>query len=117
MLNTLEWTGSLLGLLGAYLLATHSRVSRYGWLAFLDANSAMLAFALGIERYGLLVQQAGFMATSLIGLRRAGLWPGYHFRKPLRSRRPGPRRTRLIHDLSLRISSASIHSARLTFTD
>ncbi len=75
MLNGLEWTGSLLGLLGAYLLATHSRVSRYGWLAFLAANVAMMIFALGIERYGLLVQQVGFMGTSLLGLRRAGLWP------------------------------------------
>ncbi|HET9643037.1 MAG TPA: hypothetical protein VFP68_06705 [Burkholderiaceae bacterium] len=76
MLTALEWSGSLLGLLGAYLLATHSRVSRYGWIAFLAANIAMIAFALGIERYGLLVQQAGFMGTSLLGLRRAGLWPG-----------------------------------------
>ena len=74
-MTALEWAGSLLGLLGAYLLATHSRVSRYGWLAFLAANVAMLAFAFGIERYGLLVQQAGFMATSVLGLRRAGLWP------------------------------------------
>jgi drug/metabolite transporter (DMT)-like permease len=77
MLTGLEWVGSLLGLLGAYLLATHSRVSRYGWLAFLAANVAMVIFALGIQRYGLLVQQAGFMGTSLLGLRRAGLWPSW----------------------------------------
>ncbi|MRD49355.1 hypothetical protein GHT07_18930 [Caenimonas koreensis DSM 17982] len=75
MLTSLEWTGSLLGLVGAYLLATHSRVSRYGWIAFLAANVAMMVFALGIDRYGLLVQQAGFMGTSLLGLHRAGLWP------------------------------------------
>ncbi len=79
MLTTLEWAGSLLGLLGAYLLATHSRMSRYGWIAFLAANVAMIAFAIGIERYGLLVQQAGFMGTSLLGLRRAGLWSRFRF--------------------------------------
>lgn len=89
MLNALEWTGSLLGLLGAYLLATHSRVSRYGWLAFLAANVAMLAFAMGIERYGLLVQQAGFMATSLLGLRRAGLWPGAGYGTAVHGERAG----------------------------
>lgn len=75
MLTALEWAGSLLGLLGAFLLATHSRASRYGWIAFLAANVAMIAFAFGIDRYGLLIQQAGFMGTSLLGLRRAGLWP------------------------------------------
>ena len=72
IVDVLEWTGSLSGLLGAFLLATHSRVSRYGWLAFLSANVAMIAFALGIGRYGLLVQQIGFMATSLLGIYRAG---------------------------------------------
>lgn len=40
-----EWTGSLLGLLGAFLLATNTRVSRYGRLAFLAANLAMIAWA------------------------------------------------------------------------
>ena len=43
-----EWTGAVLGLLGAFLLATHSAVSRYGWLAFLIANFAMMAFAVSI---------------------------------------------------------------------
>lgn len=68
----LEWAGCLAGLLGAFLLATHTRVSRFGWLAFLAANLAMIGFALGIERYGLLLQQLGFMGTSLLGIYRAG---------------------------------------------
>lgn len=72
MIDFLEWAGSLSGLLGAFLLATHTRVSRYGWLAFLAANVTMIGFALGIGRYGLLVQQLGFMATSLLGIYRAG---------------------------------------------
>lgn len=74
MITVFEWAGSLLGLLGAFLLATHSRVSRYGWVAFLAANLAMVAFAIGIDRYGLLLQQVGFTATSLLGLRRSGLF-------------------------------------------
>lgn len=69
-----EWIGALLGLLGAFLLATHSPISRYGWLAFLGANVAMTAFATTIGAYGLLVQQLGFTATTLLGLRRSGLW-------------------------------------------
>ena len=82
MIDFLEWAGSLTGLAGAFLLATHSRVSRYGWLAFLVANLAMLGFALGIQRYGLFVQQLGFMGTSLLGIYRAGfIFPHRFFRK------------------------------------
>ena len=82
MSDFLEWAGSLTGLAGAFLLATHSRVSRYGWLAFLVANLAMLGFALGIQRYGLFVQQLGFMGTSLLGIYRAGfVFPHRFFRK------------------------------------
>ena len=66
-----EWSGSLLGLLGAFLLATHSSLSRYGWHAFLAANIAMICFELQIHAWGLLVQQVGFTATSLFGLYRS----------------------------------------------
>ena len=69
-----EWMGALLGLVGAFLLATHTTVSRYGWLAFLGANVAMTIFAIAIGAYGLLVQQLGFTGTTLLGLRRSGLW-------------------------------------------
>ncbi len=72
MIDFLEWAGSLTSLLGAFLLATHTRVSRYGWLAFLVANIALVGFAFGIERNGLLLQQLGFMATSVLGAYRAG---------------------------------------------
>lgn len=73
MIDALEIVGSASGLLGALLLATHTRVSRYGWLAFLLANFALIGFAIGIERYWLLAQQLGFMLTSLLGLYRSGL--------------------------------------------
>lgn len=72
MIDFLEWAGSLSGLAGAFLLATHTRFSRYGWLAFLAANLALIGFSIGIGRYGLLVQQVGFTATTLLGLYRAG---------------------------------------------
>jgi nicotinamide riboside transporter PnuC len=77
VIDYLEWIGALSGLLGAFLLATHTNVSRYGWVAFLAANIAFIGFAIGIERYGLLLQQVGFMATSLLGLYRAGMIPAW----------------------------------------
>ena len=70
----LEWTGAIFGLLGALLLATNTRFSRYGWVAFLVANVAMIAFAFKINADGLQLQQEGFMITSLIGLYRAGFF-------------------------------------------
>ncbi|MGA8054067.1 MAG: hypothetical protein WCA12_09450 [Burkholderiales bacterium] len=70
MLVICEWVGSIAGLIGAVLLASNSRASPYGWLAFITANVAMIVFALGIDARGLLVQQLGFMATSCLGLYR-----------------------------------------------
>jgi len=72
MITFLEWSGSLISLVGAFLLATHSQVSRYGWLAYLAANFVMIGFALGIGRYGLLLQQIGFTVTTLLGIYKAG---------------------------------------------
>lgn len=77
MATVLEWVGCLVGLLGAFLLATNTSISRYGWIAFLVANLAMIGLAILIDRWGLLVQQLGFTATSLLGLYRAKLWPSF----------------------------------------
>jgi hypothetical protein len=71
MLHVYEWSGSILGLAGAFLLATHSALSRLGWVLFLAANLAMIAFAAGIGAYGLLLQQLGFTVTSLLGIYRS----------------------------------------------
>ncbi|WP_442284390.1 hypothetical protein [Variovorax sp. M-6] len=71
--EALEWSGSVLGLVGALMLATNSRLSRYGWVAFLIANFCMLGFAIGGRHWGLLTQQAGFTATSILGIFRSGL--------------------------------------------
>ena len=66
-----EWAGALLGLLGAFLLATNTKASRYGWYAFLGANVAKIGFAVNIDAKGLLLQQIGFTCTSLLGLYRS----------------------------------------------
>jgi nicotinamide riboside transporter PnuC len=75
VIDYLEWIGALSGLLGAFLLATNTHISKYGWVAFLVANIALIGFSIGIDRNGLLLQQLGFMATSLLGLYRAGMMP------------------------------------------
>jgi len=43
-IGTLEWTGAVLGLLGALLLSLNHRVSRYGWPLFLLSNFMWIGF-------------------------------------------------------------------------
>lgn len=69
----LEWSGAVFGLSGSYLLAFHNHFSRYGWVAFFFANLAMALFAFMENHNGLLIQQVGFIGSSLLGLKRAGL--------------------------------------------
>ena len=68
-----EWSGSALGMLGAFLLARNTRISPYGWVAFLAANVAMIGWAWSIQAIPYLLQQIVFTATSLLGIYRSGL--------------------------------------------
>lgn len=81
MATLLEWSGCIIGLLGAFLLALNTNMSRYGWPVFLAANLVMIAFALTADLYGLLLQQIGFTITSLLGIYRAQLLPSFLFFK------------------------------------
>ena len=75
-MNTLlEWSGAIVGLLGALLLALNGRLARFGWLCFLVANIALITWAARLGAHGLLAQQLGFSLTSLLGMKRSGLWP------------------------------------------
>ena len=65
-----EWIGAATGILGAFLLATNTELSKFGWYFFLLANVALIKFAWDIKANGLLTQQFFFMATSLLGIYR-----------------------------------------------
>lgn len=66
--RVLEWSGSLTGLVGAALLATHSVWSGWGFASFLISNVFWFAFGVRTRTWGLLVMQVGFTATSLMGI-------------------------------------------------
>lgn len=66
-----EWVGALIGLAGAYILAVDRPYSYLGWRYFLAANVAMILFALAGHHWGVLTQQVGFTATSILGIYRA----------------------------------------------
>ncbi len=69
LVAALEWTGSLLGITGAALLATKSRHSALSWPLWLVSNLCLIIFALSNHHYGLAVQQFAFFAINLIGVR------------------------------------------------
>jgi hypothetical protein len=73
MNEVLEWSGSIIGILGAALLASHGPMARLGWLCYLLANVFLIAWSLRVSATGLLVQQLAFSATSLLGIKRSGL--------------------------------------------
>lgn len=68
MTEILEWTGCFTGLGGSALLATNSRYSAWGWVLFILSNAAWIAYGLLKGANGLVAQQIGFTATSLIGI-------------------------------------------------
>ena len=86
IIDVLEWTATASGLLGAVLLASNTRFSRWGWFGFLIANLCSIGFALGIAREGLLLKEIGFTACSFLGLVRSGFLSVKFGRRELKSR-------------------------------
>ena len=64
----LEWTGSALGLLGAFLVATHSTWADYGFIVYVISNAFLIAFALKKKLFGILTMQVGFTVSSVLGI-------------------------------------------------
>lgn len=69
-MSAIEWTGALLGLLGAALLASKMSWSKFGFVAYLVSNVCWIVYAVKHGAYGLLVMQIGFTITSVIGIYR-----------------------------------------------
>lgn len=65
-----SWIGSLLGAIGALVLAVNQPWSGLGWYFFLGSNAAWIAFAVLARVPSLLFMQAVFTLTSLIGIYR-----------------------------------------------
>ncbi len=70
LLAALEWGGCAAGLAGSLLLALDASFSGWGFVAYLASNLCWSAFAVATRCRGLLAMQAGFTATSLLGLWR-----------------------------------------------
>ena len=70
MISWLEWSGSILGILGATLVASGTKHSHWGWWLFFFSSMQLCVFALSIEAYGLLALHGCFVLTNILGLIR-----------------------------------------------
>jgi hypothetical protein len=69
-LPALDWIGCATALLGSALLASNTRASALGWVAYFTSNCAWIAYGLLTAQQSIVVMQVGFMATTLLGLYR-----------------------------------------------
>ncbi len=82
-LGTLQWMGCATGVTGSLLLALNqSRISGFGFIAYLLSNACWVGYALSTSATGLAVQQAVFTLTSLIGVWRWLIVPARLEKKP-----------------------------------
>ncbi len=68
MLSFFEWSGCLLGILGAVLVAVKSPHARWAWVLWLVSNASWTVYGLATRNYALALQQGAFMITSTIGV-------------------------------------------------
>jgi len=64
----IEWAGASLGLLGSWMVAMNSDISKYSFVGFLLSNIFWVVFAIKKKAWGLLTMQIGFTGSSLLGL-------------------------------------------------
>lgn len=64
------WAGSAMGVIGALTLAVNQPWSGLGWYAFLGSNTAWILYGAIKRVSSLLLMQAVFTITSLIGIVR-----------------------------------------------
>ena len=70
LIAVLEWTGSICGVLGAMLIASNTRLSPWGWWLFLVSSVSLSGYAVMQGAWGLLLLNACFVGTNLMGLIR-----------------------------------------------
>lgn len=70
MIHWFEYLGTFAGIVGALLIATNTRHSKYGWIGFSVSSVFLTAFAVQIEAWGLLLLQICFCCTNALGTYR-----------------------------------------------
>lgn len=70
MTDFLGWSGTLLGCIGALLLALNLPISRYAFVCFIAANALLICYASRRADYPVLALYLVMTLISLLGVRR-----------------------------------------------
>lgn len=70
-----EWVGTGAGILGAAMISSKTRLSPFGWIAFILSSSNLAVYAWMSGAFGLLTLEVVFLMTNLVGLWRWLLSP------------------------------------------
>jgi drug/metabolite transporter (DMT)-like permease len=89
MIAALDWIGCIFGVAGAFLLATRTRYSGWGFVLFLVSNLAWGWYGVLTKTESMIIMQVAFTATSLLGIWRwVGSDTGRVAQEPLEQRSP-----------------------------
>lgn len=75
--TALEWVGSVLGVIGAILMARNSAMSPLAYPLWTLSSFALVLFALMTHHAGLLLKESAFTAINLVGVWRWVIRPRY----------------------------------------
>jgi hypothetical protein len=76
LIDAIEWGGCLTGILGAWMLASKTKYSGWGFVVYLLSNTLWMAFGLITGSPGMVVMQIAFTGASAIGIWRWLVAPG-----------------------------------------
>ena len=66
--NFAQWAGAATGVTGTLLLAVPGAASKWGFVLYLVSNYFWIRFGLATKTPGLIVQNAAYTLSSLIGI-------------------------------------------------
>lgn len=70
LITVIEWIGSIVGIVGAILLALNFKYSGHGFIFFLVSSILFIWFGLVKEAYGLVFMQSSYFIINVIGIYR-----------------------------------------------
>ena len=66
--KALEWIGACFGIIGAFMVASHTGVSGYGYIPFLIGAVAYVIHSYRIRNFPLLLLNATFATANIYGI-------------------------------------------------
>ncbi|MBB4861271.1 nicotinamide riboside transporter PnuC [Pseudomonas nitritireducens] len=65
-----QWVGTVFGVVGALMVASNTRWSKWGWPFFIVSAWGLFLFAGSMDAFGMMILEVTFFLTNLLGLWR-----------------------------------------------